>query len=191
MRRLATELGVATAQLYRYFDDRDSLLTEMAELVLAEFPSPPTRFTGWRDRLGDQARAEWQLYQQHPWMLQVLADTRPPVGPALLDILERSFTALDRPHIPTETLLAIYLALSGLVQGLALLPNSEPAAVRTAAPAAETFRTEALALIAPHTHPTLSRRFADTAEESGLDFDRLLDHGLTLLFDGIAVRHFQ
>ncbi|WP_280330177.1 TetR/AcrR family transcriptional regulator [Nocardia wallacei] len=182
MRRLATELQVATAALYRHFPDRDTLLAEMAELVIAEIPPPPTDLVGWRERIGYEARGEWQLYRRHPWMLPVLARTQPPVGPALLDSLERFFAAFEGPDIDRDAVLSIYLSVSGLVQGLALLPASERAG------SAETFRATALELVFAHTYPTLSRYFAAPTDSIDLDFDRLFEDALALLLDGIAAR---
>ncbi|MCM6773417.1 TetR/AcrR family transcriptional regulator [Nocardia sp. CDC159] len=189
MRRLATELGVATASLYRYFPDRDTLLSEMAELTLAQAPTPPPA-DDWRTRLTAEARAEWQLYQRHPWMLAVLAQTRPPMGPALLDVLERSFAALDRPGMSGESMLAIYLSISALVQGLALLPGSEHRPVGTGSAAAEQVRAQVIDLVTAESHPTLFRHFTGHADGLDVDFDRLLDHGLALLLDGVARRYF-
>ncbi|WP_067822774.1 TetR/AcrR family transcriptional regulator [Nocardia inohanensis] len=182
MRRLATELGVATAGLYRRFPDRDALLAEMAEYTLAE--GVPVAADGWRERLTAEAHAEWQLYQRHPWMLPVLAQTRPPIGPALLDTLERIFVTLDRPGMTRETMMSIYLAMSGLVQGLALLPSSERAPVGAGA-------GNPVELVGPDTHPTLARHLtAADANGLNLDFDQLLADGIELLLDGVAARYF-
>ncbi|WP_084529666.1 TetR/AcrR family transcriptional regulator [Nocardia crassostreae] len=188
MRRLATELGVATTGLYRYFPDRDTLLAEMAEYALADAPPPPG--TGdWRERLTAEARGEWQLYRRHPWMLPVLAQTRPPVGPALLDSLERSFAALDHLGMSRETMFSIYLSISGLVQGLALLPGSEGARLGTGSPAAAAEQERTLAQVSDATHPTLARYFTPDAAGIEGDYDRFLDDGLELLIDGIIARH--
>lgn len=189
MRRLATELGVATASLYRYFPDRDALLAEMAELTLAAAPVP-TATSDWRDRLGAEARADWQLYQRHPWMLAVLAQTRPPIGPALLDALERTFAALDGRGLDSATMMTIYLSVSGLVQGLALLPGSERNPLGTATLPADVAAAQVLDLVSPESHPTLSRYFADHAGGLDVDFERLLDNGLNLVLDGVAARFF-
>ncbi|MFB8007293.1 TetR/AcrR family transcriptional regulator [Nocardia sp. NPDC056000] len=182
MRRLATELGVATTGLYRHFADRDALLAEMAEYVIGARPAPAAA-PGWRARLTAEAVAEWQLYQLHPWMLPVLAQTRPPLGLALLDTLERSFAALDLPGMNRDIMLSIYLSLSGLVQGLALLPGSErtPVGVSSEHP---------MQLVTPETHPTLVRYLADDADGLDTDFDRLLTEGIELLLDGVEARYF-
>ncbi|GAA5074514.1 TetR/AcrR family transcriptional regulator C-terminal domain-containing protein [Nocardia iowensis] len=187
MRRLASELGAATAALYRHFPDREALLGEMAELVLAEIRPPATELADWRARLEHEAREEWALYQRHPWMLPILARTRPPVGPALLDILERSFAALDERGLSREAMLAIYLSFSGLVQGLALLWSSERAdRIRTPGP--RDLPADFTEQIDPAIRPVLHRLFADGPPGPELDFDRLMQAGLALLLDGIAIR---
>ncbi|MFD0000724.1 TetR/AcrR family transcriptional regulator [Nocardia sp. NPDC127526] len=188
MRRLATELGVATTGLYRYFPDRDTLLAEMAEYAVADAPPPPDR-GDWRERLTAEARAEWRLYRRHPWMLPVLAQTRPPIGPALLDTLERSFAALDHLGMSRETMFSIYLSISGLVQGLALLPGSEGARLGTGSPTAAAEQARTLAQVSEATHPTLARYFTPEAAGIDGDYDRFLEDGLELLIDGIVARH--
>ncbi|MFE9321913.1 TetR/AcrR family transcriptional regulator [Nocardia sp. NPDC052278] len=211
VRRLATEMGIATTGLYRHFSDRTALLTAMVDLVLTEIPNPPAELTHWRDRIGYEARQEWQLYHRHPWMLPTLARTRPPVGPALLDILERTFAALNQPGVPREAVLSIYLSVSGLVQGLAMLPLSEERTERTVLePSEETWRaiTE---LVTPDSYPILHELTDFTGQRNGtgisitsqraataapgpesarlaLEFDDLFESALALLLDGIAAR---
>jgi len=184
MRRLAGELGVATAALYRYFTDREQLLVTMTELVLAESPPPPAVLTHWRERLHHEATQEWLMYQRHPWLLPLLARTTPPMSPPLLDILERSFAALDTLPVPRSDLLTTYLACSGLLQGLALLRNAgrEP----TSPTPAESGLPELAELTDPALRPALHKALARSAEP---DFDTLLDQALDLLLDGVAVRY--
>ncbi|WP_330232066.1 TetR/AcrR family transcriptional regulator [Nocardia sp. NBC_00508] len=194
MRRLASALGVATAGLYRHFPDREALLAGMAELVLNEIPPPEPHCRGWRPRLRHEAHEEWRLYREHPWMLPLLARTRPPLGPALLDILERNFAALDRAGLDRRTVSTIYLALSGLVQGLALLWSSErvdrlgdprDAAGETA------LRHDLAELLDPAVRPALHRYFGDEDSDFAMDFDDLLATAVELLLDGVAVRHLE
>ncbi|WP_069167857.1 TetR/AcrR family transcriptional regulator [Nocardia altamirensis] len=187
MRRIASELGAATAGLYRHFPDREALLAGMAELVLAEIRPPAAHLTDWRARLSYEAHEEWQLYQRHPWMLPILARTRPPLGPALFDILERSFAALDHRGLSREAMLAIYLSFSGLVQGLALLTSSERADRLHAIEPTE-LPDDLLELLDPTIRPVLHRLFSDGPPGPDLDLDRILDDGLALLLDGISIR---
>ncbi|MGQ4617252.1 TetR family transcriptional regulator [Nocardia sp. R7R-8] len=192
MRRLAGTLGIATATLYRHFPDREALLASMAELVLDEIPPPGAECIDRRPRLRHEAHQEWRLYRRHPWMLPLLARVRPPLGPALLDILERNFAALDHPGLTRETGFAIYLALSGLVQGLALLWSSEGADrlgdPRDATEAAA-LRHELAELLDPARRPVLHRYFTDLDFGFEMDFDDLLATAVELLLDGVAVRH--
>ncbi|WP_280477659.1 TetR/AcrR family transcriptional regulator [Nocardia asiatica] len=195
MRRLAGTLGVATAALYRHFPDREALLASMAELVLDEIPPPqPADRTGWRPRLRHEAHEEWRLYRRHPWMLPLLARTRPPLGPALLDVLERNFAALDHAGLTRRTGFTIYLALSGLVQGLALLWSSERVD-RLGDPrdAAETtpFGRDIAELLDPAIRPVLHRLLTDQDSGFEMNFDDLLAAAVELLLDGVAVRHLE
>lgn len=189
MRRLASALGVATATLYRHFPDREALLAGMAELVLAEIPPPGTACTGWRPRLRHEAHEEWRLYRRHPWMLPLLARVRPPLGPALLDVLERNFAALDHPGLTRHSGFAIYLALSGLVQGLALLWSSERADRFGDPRAAAETPPEFAELLDPALRPVLHRYFGDLDSGFAMDFDDLLASAVELLLDGVALRH--
>ncbi|MBF6074968.1 TetR/AcrR family transcriptional regulator [Nocardia beijingensis] len=188
MRRLASALGVATATLYRHFPDREALLASMAELVLAEIPPPGPACTGWRHRLRHEAHEEWRLYRGHPWMLPLLARVRPPLGPALLDVLERDFAALDHPGLTRQTGFAIYLALSGLVQGLALLWSSERAD-RFGDPRDAEAPPGFAELLDPALRPVLHRYFTDLDSGFAMDFDDLLTSAVELLLDGVALRH--
>ncbi|WP_174185608.1 TetR/AcrR family transcriptional regulator [Nocardia barduliensis] len=193
MRRLAGALGVATAALYRHYPDREALLASMAELVLDEIPAPPADRTGWRSRLRHEAHEEWRLYRRHPWMLPLLARTRPPLGPALLDVLERNFAALDHACLTRQTRFTIYLALSGLVQGLALLWSSErvdrfgdPRDAETTA-----FQRDIAELLDPAIRPVLHRQLTGKGSGFEMNFDDLLASAVELLLDGVAVRHLE
>lgn len=188
MRRLASELGVATAALYRHFTDRETLLAAMTELVLAKGPVSAAT-ADWRATLIHETRQEWRLYLRHPWLLPVLARTRPPIGPALFDLLERSFAALDELELSRDDILATYLTLSGLVQGLALLRNSERADRLGTQPATGAVPADLAELLDPATRPVMHKLFADGHPGPDLDFDSLLTTGIGLLLDGVALRH--
>src|SRR5690606_28197029 len=93
----------------------------------------------------------------------------------LFDTLERTFAALGRFDVPTEEMLTTYLALSGLVQGLALLSASEPER-RAASPSGSdadhtTSPDEPAEFLTPGTHPTL---YPALAQVDALDLDDLL-----------------
>lgn len=186
MRRLAAELGVTTAALYRHIGDRDRLLASMTDLVLTEIPPPPDR-TGWRARMHYEAQQEWQLYRRHPWLLAVLARVRPPLGQGLFDALERAFAALDRLELPRARLLSAYLGYSALIQGLALVWSSERLDRIGGADAAAGIPAELAGLIDPRIRPTLHKVFDPAATQPELDFERLLEEAVDMLLEGVAV----
>ncbi|MDX6389598.1 MAG: hypothetical protein QOJ73_661, partial [Streptosporangiaceae bacterium] len=66
MRRVATEIGVATMSLYRHVADKDDLLLKMMDAAFGEcrFPAHPPE--GWRDQLELAARTLWAMFQRHP-----------------------------------------------------------------------------------------------------------------------------
>ncbi|MBP2337972.1 AcrR family transcriptional regulator [Saccharothrix coeruleofusca] len=115
MRALAARVDAAATALYRHVSGKDDLVTAMVELVLAEYqPSPAA---GWRALVEHEARQEWALYQRHPWVLGVLASTRPPLGRPVLAAVDRFLAAL--PDLPARTAMSVYLLVSGYVQGMA------------------------------------------------------------------------
>lgn len=172
LRELAAELGITTAALRRRVGDRDALLAAMAELVLAEAVPPPPG--DWRERLRHVAHEEWRLYRAHPWLLPVLARVRPPLGPALFDLVDPALSALDA--LGAEAVPA-YLAVSGLVQGLALLRTAPP--IRAGEPLRDA--------VDPTAHPAAHRLFV-SAPGPAPELDAVLGTALDLLFDGIAAR---
>ncbi|WP_459545219.1 TetR/AcrR family transcriptional regulator [Nocardia sp. X0981] len=189
MRRLAGELGVATAALYRYFGDREELLAAMTELVLAETPPPPPDLPGWRARMRYEAEQEWQLYRRHPWLLPVLARIRPPLGPGLFDTVERPLAALTELNLSRAELISAYLGYSALVQGLALLWTSERLDRIGAAEFTAGAPAELPELLDPATYPTLHRLFDPRVAPPELDFAVLLGDAVDMLLEGVALRY--
>jgi AcrR family transcriptional regulator len=77
MRRVATEIAVATTSLYRHVADKGDLLLKMMDAAFGEcrFPAHPPE--GWRDQLELAARTLWAMFQRHPWLAPALSVTRP------------------------------------------------------------------------------------------------------------------
>ncbi|KXK58101.1 hypothetical protein AWW66_31780 [Micromonospora rosaria] len=127
VRAVAHRAGLTPDAVYRWVRNRDDLLGAMAEQVLDSGRTPDKEQGTPRERLCRAARAEWSLYRRHPWLLTVLATTRPPVGPGVLALIDGTVTALTDAGYDLPDALAGYLALSGYVQGMALLPVTERA----------------------------------------------------------------
>ncbi len=71
------------------------------------------------------AEDEWAAYQAHPWLVVVLASSRPPLVPAVLDAARACTEAFMALGADPPSALGRYLALSGYVQGMALLLLAE------------------------------------------------------------------
>ncbi|MFC3386220.1 TetR/AcrR family transcriptional regulator [Couchioplanes azureus] len=83
MRRVAEQIGVGTMSLYTYVPGKAELIDLMLDTVYGETAKPAEQAGGWRARLEQVARENWNLYRRHPWMLQV-GTARPSLGPNAL-----------------------------------------------------------------------------------------------------------
>src|SRR5689334_2690249 len=81
MRRLATEIGVATMALYRHVHSREALVLHMADAVFAAHRPVQVRSRSWRKRVEALARQQWDVYRRHAWLPAVLSITRPQLMP--------------------------------------------------------------------------------------------------------------
>src|SRR3954466_3021635 len=75
MARLAERLDCGTMSLYRHVANKDELVTFMLSAAPGQPPAPPNR-ADWRPALSYWAEGLWNVYHQHPWILQAL-----PAGP--------------------------------------------------------------------------------------------------------------
>ncbi|HZE38775.1 MAG TPA: TetR/AcrR family transcriptional regulator C-terminal domain-containing protein [Stackebrandtia sp.] len=96
MRRVAESLGVGTMSLYTYIASREELVEAMLDSVYAEAVEELGAPDGaeWAEDLRRVARANWDLYMRHPWVLQVFTG-RPPLGPHTIAKYERELAAVD------------------------------------------------------------------------------------------------
>lgn len=117
MRRVAKELGIGAMSLYTYVPGRTELVDLMIDRAFAELElSPPG--TPWREALGRYARAHWDLYHRHPWILQTNM-WRAPLAPHVLDAQEAGLRAVIDTGL-SETQVAETLELvDNHVRGLA------------------------------------------------------------------------
>lgn len=190
MQRVAAQLDVAVMTLYRHVRSKGELVAAMVDAVLTE-QSPPARSGGWRVRLEHQARQEWQLYQRHPWVLTVLASTRPPLGGAVLAAVDRSMTALTGRGLDHHAALSTYLLVSGYVQGMALLVAAESQAVRETGVRSGTWWSGARSgrfagVVDSGWYPWLTE-LADGGVPGPDAVDGWFEFGLQRVLDGVAV----
>jgi AcrR family transcriptional regulator len=180
MARLAERLGCGTMSLYRHVANKDELLTFM--LSAAPAPPPTADPSDWRGALADWATGLWDVYHQHPWVLQTAA-AGPPADPGQLAWLDAGLAALGATGLAERDKLAAVMAVLHYVRGAAALA------------------IDAGQVDGPQ-YPALLRRLLDAdrfpalaaAVEAGVFDDADDDHlaefrsGLGQLLDGIAAK---
>jgi AcrR family transcriptional regulator len=113
MRKLASSLGVEAASLYNHIADKESLLAQMVESVVAEIP-PARPDPDWRGALAAHYLAAHQALMRHNWASHLFI-SRPNMGPATLTRFESilavltgagfALTEADHAHHLLESLL--------------------------------------------------------------------------------------
>jgi AcrR family transcriptional regulator len=182
MARLAERLVCGTMSLYRHVTNKDELVTFMLSAGPGPPPGPADR-TDWRGALTDWAVGLWEVYHQHPWILQAAA-AGPPADPGQLAWLDAGLAAAGGTGLSERDKLAAVLAVLHFVRGAAALD------------------IEAAGHVDGPEYPALLRRLLDAerfpalaaALEDGV-FDRADDDplvefrsGLGQLVDGIAAK---
>ncbi|WP_234359305.1 TetR/AcrR family transcriptional regulator C-terminal domain-containing protein [Plantactinospora sp. BC1] len=190
MRRVATELDVATMSLYRYVAGKDELLLHMIDTVLGEEEVPPPSREGWRTDLARIARLEWRTLRRHPWLAPAMSITRPQLTPNTLALTDGVLHALDGLGLDSETQLYVHLTLFSFGRGLAAAIEPETEAQRDTGLTNDEWmdsQQARLAELAAAGSPLLRMALRNDFD---FDLDRLFEFGLARLLDGLA-RHLS
>lgn len=190
MRRVATDLDVATMSLYRHVPSKEDLLELMADAAFAEQHLPHVAPPGWRARLDVAAHVVWSIFRSHPWAAEIVSLTRPQVLPNLLHYAEWTLGALRDLGLSVEEMMNAHIILFGHVRGTALSLQAELHAERDTGMTNEEWLENQ------------DRGFAEMFDierfpmlgyvaEHGFDFDldRVFEFGLQRLLDGLAARY--
>jgi AcrR family transcriptional regulator len=189
MRRVATDLDVATMSLYRHVPGKEELLEFMADAVFAEQRLPATAPVGWRARLDIAAHLVWSIFRAHPWAAEVVSLTRPQVLPNLLHYAEWVLAALRDLGLDVDGMMNAHITLFGHVRGTALSLQAEVHAERDTGMTSEEWvenQDSGVAdVFSSGEFPMLGH-----VAEVGFDFDldRVFEFGLQRLLDGLAAR---
>lgn len=97
MRRLATDLGVATMSLYGHVPTKEHLLLGVVDIATAEIALPGADVPPW-DALRAITREFRRVALRHPNLVPLIT-LRPPTGPQGLRTLEAAFDALARAGV--------------------------------------------------------------------------------------------
>lgn len=188
MRRVATDLGVATMSLYRHVPSKDELLLHMVDTVFADSPFPGHRPAGWRASAEFAARLMWSVFRAHPWAAEQLSMTRPQLLPHLLSYTEWTVGPLAALGLPNDVVLSFHLTLFGHVRSAAMSLHAESQAVQetglTADEWLDTQEGDLHALLASGDYPAFARI---VRQDFDYDANRLFEFGLARLLDGFEV----
>jgi AcrR family transcriptional regulator len=94
MRNVATALGKGTMSLYTYVPGKGELLDLMVDRALGDGPPLVRGPDGWRADLERMMRRDWDLYERHPWVLEV-SGARSVLGPNEMARYEQSLALVD------------------------------------------------------------------------------------------------
>lgn len=98
MRQVAERLNVGTMSLYTHIGGKAELTDLMLDTVYGQLydamDAPSRQPGGWRGALSYIALCNWNLYQEHPWMLQIVRG-RPLLGPHAIRKYEAELRPLD------------------------------------------------------------------------------------------------
>jgi AcrR family transcriptional regulator len=183
-RRVAAELGTGSASLYRHLDTRDDLIDLMIDHAFGEYePLPDT--DDWRaDIIAEQLHLLNYL-RRRPWLLDAILD-RPPVGPNVVRLLERSLARLaDHPASGAAKMETVGV-LNGMIQ--TFVRNERPGG----SVLDEKFVAAQTAILmnaaADGAHPHLAAALTSLGTNTGESADDRLARILGLMLDGLLPR---
>ena len=187
MRRVASEVGVATMSLYRHVEDKDGLLLQMMDAVFRSWRLPPDPPAGWRPRVEIVARMIWDACRQHPWLASAMSITRPQALAGGLPVSEFLLAALDGLGLDHQTTFTAYITLVNYVRGTAV--NLELEAEAEAATGVDNEEwldaqePKIRAIIDADVFPVFTRY---VSQDYDFSLDQLFEFGLARILDGLA-----
>ncbi|OYO15095.1 TetR family transcriptional regulator [Enemella evansiae] len=192
MRSVAERVGVSTMSVYTYVPGKVELLDLMVDARYLQMSRKPWRSRSWRRRVTAVAEANRTLLTDHPWLTEVAALSRPPLGPGLLAKYEHELAAFDGTGLDDVTVDAALTFVLGFVQSLV---RSTHDAVRAATDGAVSdadwwAANEPVLARAfdPATYPRAVRigAVAGAAQGSAWDPEAAWAFGLARTLDGLA-----
>lgn len=186
MRRVAAELDVGTMSLYRYLPGKGELL----DLMLDHVYGPPAeldphRRKDWRATMEAVARGTWELFFDHPWLLQV-NQARPILGPNALAGLDFALSGLAGLGLTDQQKFRIILAVDHYVTGTARTYVLQRQVIEESGITDEEFwAAQAPILEAAMATGRYPEVFALSEDAFSIEATQALEFGLTALLDGV------
>jgi len=126
IRNLAAELGVSPMSLYRHMRDKDDLLDEVVDILLAEVWRPAADESDWQAWIIEAAARMRQFLVRQPAGLHVYL-RHPVVSPAAVERMDAMMAVLRRAGLDEATARSAYGALHTYTIGFAALEASRTA----------------------------------------------------------------
>ena len=190
MRRVASEIGVATMSLYRHVDDKDDLLLQMMDSVFRDWRLPEDPPAGWRPRVEIAARLFWDSCRRHPWLASAMSITRPQPLAGGLPLTEFLLAALDELGFDHQTTFTAYVTLVSFVRGTALNLEMEAEAEAASGVDSEEWlhaqEPRLRAIVEAGRFPVFTRY---VSQDYDFSLDELFEFGLSRMLDGLAALH--
>lgn len=119
MRGVSAELGVGAMTIYRYVPGKRELVDLMVDRLSRLGPdAPDLTVVDWREGLELLAEGTWQVYADHPWLLEI-NQRRPVLGPDSLEGYDFALSAFEGHDLPDREVNLIVTAVMNLVTGTA------------------------------------------------------------------------
>ena len=191
MRRVATELGVATMSLYRHVPGKDELLRLMTDRVFGEQPLAAAPAPDWRTGLEEVSRLQWRIYRSHPWLASTMSFTRPVLAPDAALHTERAISALAGLGLSWEEMAQASVSLAAFTCGLAVHFEREAQAEQDSGMSAEEWMERLddedrdRLMSDPERFPMFDA--LNRGPEIDLGLDALFEFGLARMLDGVGV----
>ncbi|MER7003697.1 TetR/AcrR family transcriptional regulator [Dactylosporangium sp. NPDC000555] len=192
IRAVAERVGVSTMSVYTYVPGKPELLDLMVDARYARMTRAAWAGQPWRERLTAVAEANRDLLTAHPWLTEVAALSRPPLGPGVMAKYEHELAAFDDTGLCDVDIDAALTYLLGFVQSHCRSAHDAARAATDTAMSDADWWAANLPVLAraldPHTYPRAARigSAAGEAQGSAWQADRAWTFGLERTLDGLA-----
>ena len=192
IRAVAERVGVSAMSVYTYVPGKPELLDLMVDATYARMAHPVWEGAGWRKRLTLVAESNRDLLDAHPWLTEVAALSRPPLGPGLMAKYENELAAFDDTGLSDEDTDAALTYLLGFVQAhCRAAHDAARVTTDTAMSDAEWWEANEPVLaraLDPDAYPRAVRigAAAGAAQGSAWSAERAWGFGLARTLDGLA-----
>ncbi|MBB3109733.1 AcrR family transcriptional regulator [Paenibacillus phyllosphaerae] len=132
MSRVAASLGFTAMSLYRYIPSKEDLLILMQDAI-CDIPLPEkASYADWRALLRDFAKANKQVFRDHPWFCDVPI-SGVPITPNNLRFVDWGLSALQHSGLNEAEQISIILLLSSYARSFGILERDFDRAMQAGA----------------------------------------------------------